>query len=89
MSESCTKAVVAAVHNRDPLSVVSTVYADFAALVSAHRSEHGAYNAFEARFDAAVSRSRTHGDDITIPEPLLALSFWTEYIWMTTSVLPF
>lgn len=37
LSEDDAKAVVAAVHRRDPLSVVSTVYADFPNLMSARR----------------------------------------------------
>lgn len=73
MSENGANAVVAAVHRRDPLSVVSTVYSDFANLVSARRSDNESYKAFESRFEAAVSRFRSHGDQITIPEPLLAL----------------
>lgn len=65
--------MVAAVHRRYPLSVVYTVYADYATLVSARRSDNETYKAFEARFDAAVSRFRSHGEYITILEPLLAL----------------
>lgn len=72
-SKNGAKAFVAAVHRRDPFSVVSTVYSDFAALVSSRRADNETYKAFEALFYAAVSRFRSHGDDITIPEPLLAL----------------
>lgn len=73
MSEDGPNAFVDAVHRRDPLSAVSTVYADFSALVSARRGDNESYKAFEARFDATISWFRSHDEDITVPEPLLAL----------------
>lgn len=69
MSENGAKAVVAAVHRRDPLTVISTVYEDFSLLVSARRADNETFKAFESIFEAAVSLFRSHGDDITISEP--------------------
>lgn len=73
LSEDRSKAFFAALHRSDPLSVVSTVYANYATLFSSRRSDKETYKAFEPRFDASVSRFRSHGDDITIKDSFLAL----------------
>lgn len=73
MCEDEAKAAVAAVHSRDPLSVISTVYSDYATTVPARRSDNEKYKTFKGRFDAAVFRFRSPADDITTPEPLLAV----------------
>lgn len=73
LSKHVASATVAAVHRKDPLSVVSTVYSDFSAVVSARRADNESFKAFESRFEAAVSRFLSHGSEITVPEPLLAL----------------
>ena len=72
-SENGAHAIVAAVHRRDPLSVVSSVYSDFTSVISARRADNESFKAFEIRFEAAVSRFRAHGDEISVPESLLAL----------------
>lgn len=73
LSPNGSKAIVASVHRRDPLSVVTGVYSDFSSVVSARRGDNESLKAFESRFEAAVSRFRSHGDAISVTEPLLAL----------------
>lgn len=73
LSEHGSSAIVAALHCRDPFSVFSTVYSDFSAVISARRADNESFKAFESRFDAAVSRFRSHGSEIAAPEPIVVL----------------
>lgn len=70
---NAAQAVVGSVHRCDPLSVVWSVYEKCSSVLSARRGDHDSLKTFEARFHAAVSRFRSHGDSIAVPEPFLAL----------------
>lgn len=73
MPEHGARAIVQAVHRRDPLSVVSSVYTGFYAFLSAHGADNETRKACESRFEALVSRFTAHCDEIFVPEPLLAV----------------
>lgn len=73
MSENGLQAIVQAIHLRDPLSVVLSVYKYFSTFVSARRAGNETFNAFESLFEAIVSCFTAHGSEIYIAEPLLSL----------------
>ena len=62
------------VHNRDPLSIVSTAYSDFMQLLNTKRGHNESCRNFESRFAAAVAKLRSHASE-ALPESLTALIF--------------
>lgn len=70
-SEEGPKHNVAAIHQRDAISVLSNVLKDFNSLISAKRSDSEAFKIFENRFAALVSKFNSHGSKLSLPEPIL------------------
>lgn len=65
-------AIIIALHIRDPLSAVSSVYQDFLALLSTKRGHSESVRNYKSRFAAAVSRFNTHAKSCELPEALTA-----------------
>jgi len=65
-------AIVNALHKRDALSTVSAVYQDFVTLLNVRRGENESFRNYESRFEAKVSKFRSHGDSCDLPDALTA-----------------
>ncbi len=68
--DGCDK-ICKALHKRDALSVVSTVYGDFLNLLSTKRGPNEAFRNFESRFAAAISKFKSHSAS-ALPKSLTA-----------------
>lgn len=71
-SDNGPKYVVNDVHQRDPLFIVSEMYADFNQLLSARQNTNEQLKNFETRFEAVLFPFSGHVER-AIPELLLAL----------------
>lgn len=71
-SENGADHVVSAIHKRDPLSFVTELYTDFNSLLSTRRNQNESVKNFETRFEAQLSRFKSHGAG-SIPDSLIAL----------------
>lgn len=74
--ENGVSAIVAAANRRELLLFVPLVFADVAAVIYACHAANEYFKAFESRFEVAGSRFHSHGSQIIVPEPFLALMFY-------------
>lgn len=56
------------------MSVLDLVHTDFNLLLSCHRGSTESFRDYERRLESLISKFTLHGDDISFPEPSLALS---------------
>ena len=71
-SERGADLIVSTIHQRDPLSVVSSIYADFSHLLSIRRGSNESLRNFELRFAAQLSKFRANGQLVCLHESLTA-----------------
>lgn len=65
-------AIVKAIHKRDALSAVSSVYQDFLRLLGTKRATNESFKNYEARFEAQLSRFHAHSNSCFLPDALTA-----------------
>lgn len=71
-SENGAKYIVDAVHKFDPLTVLSHIFAYFNKLISARRGDNETFKNFEGHFATLISKFKSHGNKINLPESLTA-----------------
>lgn len=72
-TENGVEVIVAVIHKRDPLSVVSSVYSELIKLMTVKRLSNKTFKDFELRFDAQLSRFNSLATNTALSNPLSAL----------------